>query len=90
MDYAERKVGRTICLIQGHHGLGLLQRDLLSRAQAQRCWRAETERQLASPECAPKCAPKVHGVVRAAACRWQSTGMTMAFTGKKTRIPCGI
>jgi hypothetical protein len=35
------------------------------------------------PKCAPKCAPKVHGAVRAAAYRWQSTGMTLAFGGKK-------
>jgi hypothetical protein len=44
----------------------------------------------ARPECAPKCAPKVHGAVRAAGYRWQSTGMTLAFTHEKMRIPQGI
>jgi len=33
------------------------------------------------------CAPNVHGVVRAAAYRWQATGMTLAFTHEKPRIP---
>lgn len=39
------------------------------------------------PKCAPKCAPKVHSKVRAAGLHWHAVGMTMAFTGKKTRIP---
>jgi hypothetical protein len=39
------------------------------------------------PKCAPKCAPKVHSKVRAAGLHWHAVGMTMAFAGKKTRIP---
>ncbi len=38
-------------------------------------------------KCAPMCAPKVHGAMHAAPGHWQSTGMTLASTLEKTRIP---
>lgn len=62
--------------------------DRLNRMRLGHGRRVETRRcGLSSPGCAPKCAPKVHGAVRAAAYHGQSTGITMAFTHEKTRIP---
>lgn len=68
----------------------IVERDRLDQTRHSSGGRLEIELEncgAAWPECAPKCAPKVHGAVRAAGYHWQATGMTLAFTGTKTRIP---
>jgi hypothetical protein len=56
------------------------------------CWRGgrtipDLFRMAEVSQCAPKCASKVHSKVRATGLHWHAVGMTMAFTGKRTRIP---